>query len=65
VCQTTILRDAWDRGQPITVHSWIYGIKDGIMRNLGMSVSEPHQFESQYRAALASIEAGGKAVAQA
>jgi carbonic anhydrase len=64
VCQTTILRDAWDRGQAITVHSWIYGIKDGILRNLGMSVSEPRQFESQYRAALAAIEAGAKAPAE-
>src|SRR5665213_3827034 len=39
VCQTTIARDAWARGQPLTVHSWIYGLKDGILRNLGMSIS--------------------------
>jgi carbonic anhydrase len=58
VCQTTIVRDAWERGQPLTVHSWIYGIKDGIMRNLGMSVSALHDFAPQYAAALASIEAG-------
>jgi carbonic anhydrase len=58
VCQTTIVRDAWERGQPLTVHSWIYGIKDGIMRNLGMSVSSLPDFEVQYKAALASIEAG-------
>jgi carbonic anhydrase len=65
VCQTTIIRDAWDRGQPVTVHSWIYGIEDGIMRHLGMSVSEPREFESQYRSALAAIEAGSKTAAQA
>jgi carbonic anhydrase len=58
VCQTTIARDAWERGQPLTVHSWIYGIKDGIMRNLGMSVSSAREMEPQYRASLAAIESG-------
>ena len=58
VCLTTIVRDAWERGQPLSVHSWIYGIKDGIMRDLGMSVSAPEEFEPQYRASLAAIEAG-------
>jgi carbonic anhydrase len=56
VCQTTIVRDAWDRGQQLTVHSWIYGIKDGIMRNLGMSISSAKDIEPQYHAALAAIE---------
>jgi carbonic anhydrase len=58
VCQTTIVQDAWDRGQTLTVHSWIYGLKDGIIRNLGMTVSKFSEFESQYRAARAAIEAG-------
>ncbi|MSU64739.1 MAG: carbonate dehydratase [Opitutus sp.] len=55
VCQTTIVRDAWDRGQAVTVHGWIYGLKDGIIRNLGLSVSARAEFEPQYRAALAAI----------
>ena len=63
VCLTTIVRDAWERGQPLTVHSWIYGIKDGIMRDLGMAVQGPNEFESQYRASLAAIEAGRPVVA--
>jgi carbonic anhydrase len=63
VCLTTIVKDAWERGQRLTVHSWIYGIKDGLMRDLGMSVSAPEQFEPQYRAALAAIEAGRPTVA--
>ena len=58
VCQTTIVRDAWERGQPLTVHSWIYGLKDGIIRNLGMSVSSFKDFEPQYRAAVAAIQSG-------
>jgi len=55
-CQTTIVRDAWDRDQSLTVHSWIYGLKDGLIRNLGMSVAGIGDFEPQYKAALATIE---------
>jgi carbonic anhydrase len=58
VCQTTIVRDAWTRGQPLTVHSWIYGLKDGLLRNLGMSISSLPEFEPQYRAALNAIGTG-------
>jgi len=58
VCQTTILRDAWDRGQSVTVHGWIYGLKDGLLRNLGMSISSREEFEPQYRASLAMVESG-------
>jgi carbonic anhydrase len=64
VCQTTIVRDAWDRGQELTVHSWIYGLKDGIIRRLGMSVSSPEDFEPQYRAALAAVESGASVSSQ-
>ncbi len=37
--QTTIVQDAWDRGQQLTIHGWIYGVHDGLLRDLGMSVS--------------------------
>ena len=56
VCQTSIVRDAWDRGQPLTVHGWIYGLKDGINRDLGISSSSTGEFEPQYGAALAAID---------
>jgi carbonic anhydrase len=36
--QTTVLRDAWARGQALTVHGWIYGLKDGLLRDLGVNV---------------------------
>jgi carbonic anhydrase len=58
VCQTTIVHDAWDRKQPVTVHGWIYGLKDGLIRNLGLNISSAEEFEPQYRAALAAIESG-------
>jgi len=41
VCQTTVMEDAWDRGQSVTVHGWIYGLSDGLLRDLGRSVKEP------------------------
>jgi carbonic anhydrase len=59
VCQTTIARDAWDRGQPLSIHSWIYGLQDGLLRNLGMSVSRTEDFEAQYRSAQKTIVSGG------
>jgi carbonic anhydrase len=39
VCQTTIVQDAWERGQTLTVHSWIYGLQDGLLSDLGLTVS--------------------------
>ena len=57
VCQTTIVREAWERGQPLTVHGWIYGLKDGLIRNLGLSVSAASEYISQYTAALAAVRA--------
>ena len=39
VSQTTIARDAWSRHQPLTVHGWIYGLNDGLLRDLEVTVS--------------------------
>ncbi len=39
VCKTTIVRDAWDRGQALSVHAWIYSLQNGRVRDLGMHVS--------------------------
>ncbi|MBV8666530.1 MAG: carbonate dehydratase [Burkholderiaceae bacterium] len=39
VCQTTIVQDAWERGQELTIHSWVYGVHDGLLRDLGLAVS--------------------------
>jgi carbonic anhydrase len=39
VCNTTIVQDAWGQGQELTVHGWIYGINDGLLRDLNVSVS--------------------------
>jgi carbonic anhydrase len=36
VCQTTVVRDAWARGQALAVHGWIYRLEDGLLRDLGV-----------------------------
>ncbi len=55
VCQTTIARDAWERGQELTVNGWIYGIKDGILRDLNVTVTDFHETIPVYQAALAEL----------
>jgi carbonic anhydrase len=55
VCQTTILRDAWDRGQEVSVHGWVYGLKDGLVRDLKTTVTKPEQAAPAYQAALAAL----------
>jgi carbonic anhydrase len=54
VCHTTVVGDAWSRGQALTVHGWIYGIGDGLIRDLGISISSLPELASGYRAAIAS-----------
>jgi len=55
VCQTTIVRDAWERGQGLAVHGWVYGLKDGLVRDLGTTVTNPGEAPDAYRAALAAL----------
>ncbi|HZP59701.1 MAG TPA: carbonate dehydratase [Opitutaceae bacterium] len=55
VCQTSIVRDAWARGQPLNLHGWIYGLKDGLLRDLKFTVTGPHEREKKYQAALAAL----------
>lgn len=52
VCQTTSVQDAWDRGQSVTVHGWVYGLKDGLLRDLGMSIANNDALKTQYEAAV-------------
>jgi carbonic anhydrase len=55
VCQTSIVRDAWDRGQPLSVHGWIYGIADGLARDLKTTIAEFRDATPVYRAAVAKL----------
>jgi len=57
VCRTHVVQDAWKRGQPLTVHGWIYGLKDGLMRDLGLTVRRSEDLLPRYNAALAALKA--------
>ena len=48
VCETTIVQDAWLRNQELTVHGWIYGLKDGLARDLGMSIQNLDELNERY-----------------
>jgi carbonic anhydrase len=52
VGQTTVVQDAWARGQALTVHGWIYGLRDGLIRDLGMSVSQAENLQTRYASAV-------------
>mgnify|MGYP003738806839 CR=1 FL=1 len=55
VCQTVVVQDAWARGQKLTVHGWVYGLKDGLMNDLGLTVSRPQDLVPRYAAALEAL----------
>ncbi len=58
VSQTTIVRDAWARGQELAVHGWVYGLQDGLVRDLGMRVTGTAELGACYRSAVAALGAG-------
>ncbi len=49
VCHTSIVQDAWRRGQTLTVHGWIYALSDGLIRDLGMVIESGDQIPPEYR----------------
>ncbi len=51
VCQTTIVRDAWANGRSLAVHGWVYGIGDGLLRDLGVCVTAEGELEACSEAA--------------
>jgi carbonic anhydrase len=55
VSQTTVVRDAWERGQDLTVHGWVYGLKDGLVRNLGTTAANPGDVSTVYETALSAL----------
>jgi carbonic anhydrase len=55
VCRTTIVRDAWDRGQDLSVHGWVYGLHDGLLRDLHVTIDAAVQTSTVYESALAAL----------
>ena len=57
VCQTTVVQDAWAREQDLSVHGWFYGLADGLLHDLGMTVSDPYRAGAAYDEAVARVRA--------
>ncbi len=55
VCQTSIARDAWQRGQSLAVHGWIYGLQDGLLSDLDTTVTRPEEVANCYREAISRL----------
>ncbi|CAN5713802.1 carbonate dehydratase [soil metagenome] len=59
VCRTTPVRDAWAKGQSLSVHAWIYGLDDGLVKELGFGVEGPDGLEAAYHAAIGAVAKRG------
>lgn len=60
IAQTTVVRDAWERGQDLTIHSWVYGVHDGLLRDLGITVSSYDEIQPKLDLILARyLESSG------
>lgn len=58
VCRTTVVQDAWARGQELSVHGWIYGVHDGLLRDLEISVSTDGELVDKYAGAIEKLFVG-------
>ncbi|MBI5381834.1 MAG: carbonate dehydratase [Opitutae bacterium] len=61
---TTIVQDAWARGQQLSVHGWIYGLSDGLLHDLRASASAPEELLANYQQALQALERPEKPAAR-
>ncbi len=52
ICRTTVARDAWQRGQSVVVHGWVYGLHNGLLQDLAMTVGAPEAIAEAYEHAL-------------
>ena len=55
VAQSTVLLDAWGRGQPVTLHGWVYGVHDGLLKDLQMTVDSQDALEALYLKAVSAV----------
>jgi carbonic anhydrase len=60
IARTTVVQDAWARGQTLRLHGWVYGLHDGLLRDLGLTLEAPSRVVSQYRNALAQLARGAR-----
>ncbi|NMG36507.1 carbonate dehydratase [Azoarcus sp. TTM-91] len=58
ICHSSVLREAWERGQGVAVHAWCYGLKDGLVRELGVAARSREEALDQYRDAVEALARG-------
>jgi carbonic anhydrase len=51
VALSTVIQDAWARGQPVSIHGWVYGLKDGLLKNLDVTMDRPDTVVEVFAAA--------------
>ena len=52
VCVSTVMVDAWAKGQKVSIHGWAFGVHDGLLQDLKMTISDPAELDGLYRAAV-------------
>jgi carbonic anhydrase len=55
VAQSTVLQDAWLRGQVVALHGWVYGIHDGLLKDMGITITGNDSLEAVYKAAIQGV----------
>ena len=55
VAQSTVLQDAWLRGQVVALHGWVYGIHDGLLKDMGITITGNASLEAVYKAAIQGV----------
>ena len=55
VAQSTVLQDAWSRGQTVSLHGWVYGVHDGLLQDLHMTVAGAGGLDTLYEASIRAV----------
>ena len=56
VCETTVVQDAWARGQSVVVHGWVYGLHDGLLKDLKITAAQLVEVGPAYALAVAALK---------
>jgi len=62
VAHTTVMQDAWQRGQRVTLHGWVYGVSDGLLKDLHVSVDGSEGLQAAHRDAVCAVAARAPAI---
>ncbi|WP_210542207.1 carbonate dehydratase [Rhodoferax sp. PAMC 29310] len=60
VAQTTVMQDAWGRGQKVSLHGWVYGLKDGLLKDLNITIDGLDGMAPLHRAAIAGVASASR-----